>query len=728
MCIQTLILTFIIIIIILVVLLQVRRVIYGSSAKTESPSMNNSEKKLSSHNEASLLGVDFPTGFDFEVWKTQQQSLFSSHLAKAKKKLEHKIRSMVRKEQQFIMQELEMTRAKLEQASEDLQEAQREQRQRGELLDARERALEERRLQTASRQEQLVGHLETETQRTREHYEVQVNGLREQLQEEKRHVTVLQNRLRVSEESYERLRRRVLCSRRVGVEDDDDEQCDEVLDSSAAITGIKEIFGCENENERLGTVKDGKVKNEKGKRKGSEGGLLYKDLIRGTSQKYKHELHQLQSELVFSHATVQDLNLVLRKQKEANEKCEEDKRKLLVVLREREKQLLQHVKRGETLQQMLQEKEKSTLEKHQQDLLRRERALEVKQLELANASGAGPGARLGFPSSLYSSSISRSELISAYARAASSPEGSRGGVHPPGMFSTHYSRLESGSTSPSNVIEAIADFRRDLQAQWMVPPSTLIPTPYFDSRSRCVLAEAIPTLPSDDEMNRKNATLTLSTRTASLSPADSSTRSSSSSVSCFDEQETTSEEHKHFTAREHLLHQQKRRTPCPAPISAEASQAATTSPSSDNLQKVEATYPHNSTFKGDWKETLSFSPSVSFHTSHPVEETHESSSTLPFLEVHGASRATPLHSDVNTDGGTNEEIVVSPTPVEFIQASNVSGVDSSTVVEEMQQFIQQLKINRERLLETRVYSEEHPVLREMSAKLKLYEEYVREHT
>lgn len=690
--------------------------------------MSNTEKCWSSQNDAALFGIDFPTGFDFEVWKTQQHSLFSSHLTSAKKKLEHKIRSKIRKEQQSVMQDLEMTRAKLEQASEALQDTQREQRQRGELLDARERTLEERRLQASSRQEQLVGHLETETQRTRERYEVQVDGLREQLQEEKRHVAVLQNRLRVSEESYERLRRRVLCSRREDVGDGDEEHCGETSDSSLEITGIKDGFGRGNESEEQEAVNDGKAKNEKGKKKASEDGLLYKDIIRGTSRKYKHELHQLQSEVVFLHATVQDLNQILRKQKEASEKCEEDKQKLLVALRQREKQLLQQVRRTESLQQMLQEKEKSTLEKHQQDLLRRERALEVKQLELANAASAVPGACLGYSSSLYSPNISRSELISAYARAASPQQGSSSGLCPPGIFSTRYSLLERGSASPSNVIGAIADFRRDLQSQCVVPSSTLIPSPYPDSRSPCVLAEAIPTLPSDDEMNRRNPTCSLPTRTASSSPGGSSTRSSSSSFSSFGKQQNTNDVDQHFTARKHLLHQQKRRTACPAPLPSEASQAAATSSSCVAVQKVDATDPRDSSIKGSWQEMLPFPPSVTFHTSVPAKESQGSSFSSPFLEVYGVSHPTSLHPDTNNEVGTNEEIVVSPTPVEFLEASNVSGVDSSTVVEEMQQFIQQLKRNRERLLETRVYSEEHPVLREMSAKLKLYEEYVREHT
>ncbi|GET90127.1 hypothetical protein, conserved [Leishmania tarentolae] len=73
---------------------------------------------------------------------------------------------------------------------------------------------------------------------------------------------------------------------------------------------------------------------------------------------------------------------------------------------------------------------------------------------------------------------------------------------------------------------------------------------------------------------------------------------------------------------------------------------------------------------------------------------------------------------------------ISPTPEEFVLARDAPVDDTSTVAKseaarrDMETFVHQLKMNREKLLETGVYSEDDQVVKEMGEKIRMYEQYL----
>lgn len=677
------------------------------------------------------------TDFNLEVWKTQQQSLFAIHLAKAKKKIEHKIKSKAKKEQLHVVNELEAIRAKLDQASEALQEAQREQLQRGELLDARERAMEERRLHLSSKQEQLVVQLESENQRVRERYQVMIEGLREQVREKDHHIVALRDRLRISEESYERLRRRVLVARANKIVDEQEEEEEEDWDSTpdGANTRLAVLEQKEkNEEEKGETIRGGK---EKRGRKVDQDGLLYKDIITGTSQKYKQRIHQLQNELVFSHATIQDLNQVIRKEREANAKASEESRASLSALRQREEQLLQQARQCEWLQQVLKEKEKAALEGQQQELSRRERGLHIREIELANTLGTVPGAwhRSPLSSASYPSAISRTDLISAYAKATNPTRCSATLYPPPVPSSSPLVFTDPGGVWTTDAVGAISGLRRELEGHRQRSSSSkVLPPPYPPSQQPCVLAEANPSCVSRKKKRECKKDLPQSPSSTASSSLSTVSQHSPSCIS-------------HAGWNEEGGHEEGcGSSPSKIPHGAQCGNLSMASPASDptalqhralhstegsGLQGVEPPSVHSGIpcRSGEEKKT----PQEAFTVvppPHSLQDTFHGSgaSTSSFLPRGADDVSTPLHrTDPRLEKYKDGPIVISPVPEEFIQASRVSSVQSSTVATEMREFVQQLKMNRQRLLETQVYTEEHPILQEMSAKLKLYEEYLQQH-
>ncbi|KAG5499948.1 hypothetical protein GH5_04088 [Leishmania sp. Ghana 2012 LV757] len=73
---------------------------------------------------------------------------------------------------------------------------------------------------------------------------------------------------------------------------------------------------------------------------------------------------------------------------------------------------------------------------------------------------------------------------------------------------------------------------------------------------------------------------------------------------------------------------------------------------------------------------------------------------------------------------------ISPTPEEFVLARDAplnntsSAAKSAEARRDMQSFVHQLKMNREKLLETGVYSEDDQVVKEMGEKIRMYEQYL----
>ncbi|CBZ28573.1 conserved hypothetical protein [Leishmania mexicana MHOM/GT/2001/U1103] len=73
---------------------------------------------------------------------------------------------------------------------------------------------------------------------------------------------------------------------------------------------------------------------------------------------------------------------------------------------------------------------------------------------------------------------------------------------------------------------------------------------------------------------------------------------------------------------------------------------------------------------------------------------------------------------------------ISPTPEEFVLARDAPLSDTSSAAKsaaarrDMETFVHQLKMNREKLLETGVYSEDDQVVKEMGEKIRMYEQYL----
>ncbi|KAG5474448.1 hypothetical protein LSCM1_03232 [Leishmania martiniquensis] len=99
--------------------------------------------------------------------------------------------------------------------------------------------------------------------------------------------------------------------------------------------------------------------------------------------------------------------------------------------------------------------------------------------------------------------------------------------------------------------------------------------------------------------------------------------------------------------------------------------------------------------------------------------------TLPPLApgLRGLEEASP-------DAASAPATHVSPTPEEFVLARDAplhdtcSAAKSAEARRDMESFVHQLKMNREKLLETGVYSESDQVVKEMGEKIRLYEQYL----
>ncbi|CCW68632.1 unnamed protein product [Phytomonas sp. Hart1] len=71
---------------------------------------------------------------------------------------------------------------------------------------------------------------------------------------------------------------------------------------------------------------------------------------------------------------------------------------------------------------------------------------------------------------------------------------------------------------------------------------------------------------------------------------------------------------------------------------------------------------------------------------------------------------------------------VSPSPEDFAEATKTGAPSAESTRNEMMIFVYQLKINRQKLLDTGVYNEDHAVIKEMDEKVALYEQYLAVYT
>lgn len=697
--------------------------------------MSRNTSRLTQAEQVLRSSLEYSAAFDLEVWKAQQQTLFREQLSKAKKRLEQKIRQQVEGEQAEMMHQLEITRAQLEQAAVALQEAQREQLRRSEGLDARERALEERRQRFAVQHEQNITRLEDENKRERERHRVTVEALENQLREKDRNALVLQDRLRAAEEAFETLRRRVSRYQLAGPLDEHEtesmspdktheEEEDELEVSAAGSPGGG--GGCTRRRPR-----------DRTRRVGSDQG----------------QRQRLEDELVFAHATVQELNTTVRTQRDVLATHEKEREAMAAALRQREEQMIRLARKCHSLQETLQEREQAYLEEKKKELLGRERALEIRQMTLERAGGPVGGDGYRYEShECYASPLaggpSRSDVVGAYARKPMPilPDGAPNIVDMiSGLREEVAARLhhqQGKNTTSSKPAGSHRHRRSGLTRGAPLPRAAAHPigrVPYTVAESPIATAvvgeDETETEPEgwDDEYTRQSdvgkrlagehCSESLSTitprpvgqggstrRTAAPVPtrrshphAETSSSSSSSAEDEKDVEDSNDDEEDGNNTRDeesllfHLsaaprattrTHAHARRPP-PVPMS--TPQTHTDNPSAGG---------NSSTGRA----------SRAFSTS-----TSNSAISVPVARM----------SALRSPGGIPES-ALGPLPEEFVSANTISSETGRTAREEMEQFVQQLRLNRERLLETKVYAEDHPVIQEMTTKLELYQQYLRE--
>lgn len=122
--------------------------------------------------------------------------------------------------------------------------------------------------------------------------------------------------------------------------------------------------------------------------------------------------------------------------------------------------------------------------------------------------------------------------------------------------------------------------------------------------------------------------------------------------------------------------------------------------------------------------TSSAYPRVEVRSWHSSGDEDDNQGSLPHC-----GRALPPLAPPTREAPATVPPTVSPLPEEFVRASETSlGSATATTNADMRAFVEQLKINRQKLLDTEVYTEDHAVVREMSEKIKLYEQYLAEHS
>lgn len=153
-------------------------------------------------------GFGFATAFNVGLWKAQQQSWIRAQLRKSRHEIEACVRREVTEKQKAKMQELERVHTELTAMAERLRAAGEALQKRVHQFEARERAFEARRVKLAEQHESQMALAETRVQRVVQEAAASREAMQIQLDERTRALTHTQERLRVAESEFDLLRRR----------------------------------------------------------------------------------------------------------------------------------------------------------------------------------------------------------------------------------------------------------------------------------------------------------------------------------------------------------------------------------------------------------------------------------------------------------------------------------------------------------------------------------------
>lgn len=385
------------------------------------------------------------------------------------------------------------------------------------------------------------------------------------------------------------------------------------------------------------------------------------------------QLQRVKNDLAVADSTIKELTQsVMRLQDEQRER-EKELANQRSIVQHREQQALRLARKCQSLQTELQEKEKAYLREKEEEIRARERALEVQQGELLRASGSSA------PRLVHSFPVSSSEVLGMHARKGAEI-GPRGG-------------------SSGGFLDLISSLRQELRDRCRladaseVPPSALMATPQRvdqreSSKPRVVLAEPLQTENRTSEESDGSSDINVAVpdlfEEASLASPPSIPRQPAQRSPATDD----SSDHSHGQG------------------------GLVGSVSSSGAGRVSSAF-------FDHRLPPSHSSFMNGGAASHRSEAHVASPSGAVLEPSPySSMVQPTHS------GAVQPVY--PLPEDFNQAGDISSNEAKTTREEMRQFVEQLKSNRQRLLDTKVYSEDHPVLQEMSAKLELYNAYLQE--
>lgn len=590
--------------------------------------------------------LEYAAAFDVEVWKAQQQTLFQSHISRAKKKLEAKIREELEKKNTSVVQQLEATRRELEMAAQHLSEAQREQAHKSQMLDAREAALEEQKNKLAARHEEQVSRLEDMCQRQRESFGVQVEALHTQLRDKDRTVALLHDRLKAAEESFERLRRRT--ARWSPTEPD--------------VAGGEQRGG-------------GDPASPAPRGAGEQGRSVLVEELQNATRRWEEATRLVQT------------------QQERLQVLEKENAELKRLLSEREEQAARATKACFSLKEELNEREREYLAEKKRELEEKARSLEVHQVGAQLAANSWrplnsssplyaalthtrPVQIAERPGSVLSSDASRSDVVGAYARKAVSTYHPFNATTTGGNERIHTPSARGGGGA--GVLELIEDLKRDVTLKIREQREG-----GARSKANDGLRKSRPSSTQPSNAQRGRGQAVRNHHTTAVPPDSSSDDGDEETLSDGLDLVNPSSIHEEATSLE------------------ESDEEGGSSPSEGSrLYLQSGRTPH------------SMPPLAPSTPSAP-----------PSLAGIGSLREEP------STHPTPRALLPStyPQPQDFVRAGASSSDTATTTHEEMILFVQQLKHNYQRLLETRVYAEDHPVLVEMKHKVELYEGYLRDY-
>eukprot|EP00796_Vickermania_ingenoplastis_P004720 gene4720-3411_t len=689
---------------------------------------------------------EYAAAFDLEIWKAQQHALFQSQLAKAKKKLEVRIRESVRREEQEVVGQLEKTRRDLEAAGAQLKEAQREQARRSEQLDAREAAMEQRRLKVAAQHESEISRLEDQLRREREAHRVALEALEAKDREKAFQLQVAQDRLRCSEDAFERLRRRVVRYHdHLDVDEplrEGDDGTEEDGAGTAAATPSSRSAGG-------GGVPPSVRDRRPAVRSASRGA--------GAGEGWPAQ-QRLVEELQQVRGSLHDVQRILNETIRAKEQLE-------TLVAQREEQAVRAMRCCAELQEALQKREMAYLEEKRRELQAKERVLALQQIGV-QAAGHRPDSPPAVSASYiyYPMDPSRSDIVGAVAKKSlhrASGAGPRpaaaqrhgvldllGGLkrdveaklrqqqaererqNRDGWTQTTKTKAHQphGTEGAGGKMRAASRGTGPIRASSRVGPTYVFPSPASTSSGRFTLAEqpimvSVP-ITSDEsvEDTGDQGAAIIPSPPRSCSPA-----ASSSGVGVPHEEE---EEARGGGENDELLFSESDEADAAAVLREIDAMTDATDPASDvpllPPPPPRRTGQGNAAAGSSGREPpprSSLPPSRPSSVSAPYPH---ASSAGSFTTTAAATREAAECASNRSRGEVSQDPLY-PLPQDFVQASASSSSDAATTLGEMEGFVAQLKHNLKSLAETKVYPPDHPVLVEMRSKVALYEQYLAEH-